>query len=244
MCETCGCADTDTHAHNHHGEDTGLVVKDISLKQSLFAFNDKMAQENRVLFKNKNIFAINMLSGDGAGKTSLLIRLLELLSNEPNLPLFIMEGDLQTSIDADRIKEIGVNAVQINTGSACHLDAHNVYHTAIEADMKNNTLLIIENVGNLVCPASFDLGEQLRIVLLSVAEGEEKPLKYPHIFASSNVLVISKTDIAEAAGFDIDKACENALSINPNLIIFKTSAKTGEGVKELGQWLLAKREEV
>ena len=236
MCGECGCEDSEhIHHHKHHHEHKHKE-SEISMKQDLLAFNDKLAAWNRGFFAAKKILAINLVSGDGAGKTTLLEAVLPKIKDK--IPTFVIEGDLQTEIDAERIRKTGVNAAQINTGKGCHLDAHGIHHVIEDADLKDNSVLFIENVGNLVCPASFDLGEDLRVVLLSVAEGEEKPLKYPHIFVNADALVISKTDMAEVAGFNADKAEEYAKRVNPDIKIFRLSAKIGDGVDKFASWIM------
>ncbi len=232
MCGECGCEDNEHHHHHHHEHQE----TEISMKQDLMAFNDKLAAWNRGFFAAKKILAVNLLSGDGAGKTTLLEAVLPKIKDK--VKTFVIEGDLQTELDAERIRKTGVGAVQINTGKGCHLDAHGIHHAIEDANLADNSMLFIENVGNLVCPASFDLGEDLRIVLLSVAEGEEKPLKYPHIFANADAMVISKIDMSALAGFDADKAEEYAKRVNPNLKVFHLSAKTGKGVDDLANWIM------
>jgi hydrogenase nickel incorporation protein HypB len=216
---------THSHGHSHH---------DIPVHQSLLANNDRLAERNRGYFKGKGLLAINMLSSPGAGKTSLIERTLEALQEGEHSPAAVIVGDLETENDAARIRDKGAAVVQVTTGTVCHLDAEMVATAVERLELKQATLLIIENVGNLVCPASFDLGEDARIVLLSTTEGEDKPLKYAPIFRTADVVVVNKIDIAEAVGFDRDKAMKNIHQAAPQATIIEVSARTGEG---LDTWL-------
>ena len=234
MCGECGCEDKGHHHKHSEHED-----REITVQENLLSFNDKLAAWNRGFFAAKKILAVNFLSGDGAGKTTLLEAMLERIAEKDSV--FVIEGDLQTDIDAERIRKTGVRAVQINTGTGCHLDAHGIHHVLEKEDLQENSLLFIENVGNLVCPAAFDLGESLRVVLLSVAEGEEKPLKYPHIFVNADAMVISKMDMEKVANFDSGKAEEYAKRGNPDISVFRLCARTGEGVDTFVQWILKQK---
>lgn len=229
MCETCGCQNL-AHEHNHEPEN-----RIINMAKDVMEYNNAFAAENRKWFAEKKITALNLLSSPGAGKTTLLAATIKGLQN--TLPSAVIEGDQETEIDAQRIRDTGVKVVQINTGKACHLDAHHVGHAAQELLLADGSLLFIENVGNLVCPAAFDLGEKKKIVILSATEGEEKPLKYPYMFAAADVMIISKIDMAEYTDFDF-ALCEGyARKINPDLRIFRVSAKTGEGMASWLDWL-------
>jgi hydrogenase nickel incorporation protein HypB len=203
--------------------------------------NDRIAAENNVIFTEKGLLAINMMSGPGAGKTSLIERTIRSLKDE--LTIAVIEGDIQTTYDADRISATGANVVQINTEGACHLDANTINHTISQMDLDSTHVLIIENVGNLVCPASFDLGTHHKVVLLSTTEGDDKPLKYPMMFDISDALLINKIDLLPYVECDIEKIRTGALKINPKLDIFEVSCKTGEGLEGWFDWLKSKVKE-
>lgn len=222
------------HGHHHHDHDHE-AEKEIVLEQDILQKNNLLAERNRGFFEAKNICTINMVSSPGSGKTSLLERTITDLKGE--LPFFIIEGDQQTLNDAERIQATGAPVVQVNTGSGCHLDASMVNRAMKELNVTENSFLIIENVGNLVCPSMFDLGESKRIVIISVTEGDDKPLKYPDMFRTSDVCIINKTDLLPYVDFDIEKAKENALRVNHHLEIFELSAKSGEGIDQWYQWL-------
>ena len=204
----------------------------IRIERDILSKNDAYARDNRRAFAALGLFALNVVSSPGSGKTSLLVKAIEALKDR--VPVAVIEGDQQTSNDADRIRATGAPAIQINTGKGCHLDAHMVGHAFDDLPNDQNGLLFIENVGNLVCPSSYDLGEKIRVVLLSVTEGEDKPLKYPTLFNSADAAVITKMDIAEACSFDRELALKNINEIRPGIRIFETSAKTGAGMEE---WL-------
>ncbi len=227
MCETCGCQHISSEHHHEH--QTLTMAKDV------MSYNDAFAKENREWFANKKITALNLLSSPGSGKTTLLLATIKALKK--NIPVAVIEGDQETEIDAERIRDTGVKVVQINTGKACHLDAHGVGHAAKDLGLEDNTLLFIENVGNLVCPAGFDLGEKHKVVILSATEGEEKPLKYPYMFTAADVMIISKIDVAPFMDFDFATCEEYARNINPAIRIFRLSAKTGEGMGSWIDWL-------
>lgn len=232
MCKDCGCNEIDN------------VVKadrrEIEINRGILSKNDRLAQQNRSWFREKGLFVINLLSSPGSGKTALIERIqIEKNTHEHGnlLNLGVIVGDLATDNDARRLQNRGIPAVQITTGNACHLEANMVANAARQLDLDRLNLLIIENVGNLVCPAAYDLGEDLRIVLLSATEGEDKPLKYPTMFKSAQVVVITKIDLAEAVEFDLDKAIANIKQIAPQAEIFETSAKTGQGISSLLNYL-------
>ena len=231
MCESCGCKEHDSHHHDH-----------IKMGENLMAYNDKFAEKNREFFRDKKIVAFNLLSSPGSGKTSFLIKIIKELKKR--FPVAVIEGDQQTDLDAEKIKKTGAKTVQINTGKACHLDAHIVGHTVHDLELSDESILFIENVGNLVCPADFDLGENLKVVFLSVAEGDEKPLKYPFIFAKADAVVISKTDLLPYVDFDMAKAKKYAKQANPYVQNFEVSVKTGEGIQEFKDWVTEKYEHV
>ena len=211
-------------------------MHEILIEEKVFAKNDKIARENREYFKKRGIFVMNLVSSPGSGKTSLIEKTLEQAGN--SFKVAVIEGDIQTDNDAQRIAKFDVPVKQITTGRACHLDAHLIQHTLDWLETIDGIeLLIIENVGNLVCPSDFDLGEDSMVSILSTTEGEDKPLKYPFIFRKSEVLVINKTDLLPHTSFDINQVKENALSVNPYLKFFELSCTTGEGVKEWIGWL-------
>jgi len=207
----------------------------LQIEQDILAKNDAYAAENRRLFADRGIFALNLVSSPGSGKTTLLVRTIESLSGR--LPVAVIEGDQQTSLDADRIRATGADAVQINTGRGCHLDAHMVGRALSTLNPADGSLTLIENVGNLVCPAAFDLGEAHKVVLLSVTEGDDKPLKYPDMFHAADLLLINKIDLAPYVQFDVDAAIGYARRLRPGLPAMRISATTGEGFAEWLAWL-------
>jgi len=212
-----------------------MKKQEVMILEDLLGSNKKIAGDIRKKLLDKGILAINLLSSPGAGKTSLLERLAEILS--PDYKMAVIEGDIETERDAERIRAKGIQAWQISTGGACHLDAKMIgkMFSKIPSDLD---FLFIENVGNLVCPASFDLGENIRCVLLSIPEGDDKPKKYPKAFITSNVLIISKTDLLNKLPFNIDRAVQEGLDMNPKLNVFKTSAVQNTGIKELADFLI------
>lgn len=236
MCVTCGCGTDNHHDHDHsHGHSHDGEKKVIDLEQDILHENNLLAQRNRGYFEGRNIFAINMVSSPGSGKTSLLEKTLTDLKNE--LKFAVIEGDQQTNNDADRIHATGTKVTQINTGKGCHLDAHMVLHALQGMKPPADSILFIENVGNLVCPAMFDLGENERVVVISVTEGEDKPIKYPDMFHTSGICVINKIDLLPYVPFDLEKCKEYALKVNPNLKFFEVSCTSGEGLTEWYNWL-------
>ena len=240
MCTTCGCPPAETHTHDHdhadgahhhhHGES-----KIISVETNILEKNNRLAEGNRSLFSGHKVFALNLVSSPGSGKTAILERTLRELS--AGLACAVIEGDQQTDNDAMRIASTGVKVKQINTGAGCHLDAHMILHAALEFDLASLDLMFIENVGNLVCPASFDLGENHKVVVLSVTEGEDKPLKYPHMFHAADVMLLNKIDLLPHLKFDVEKCCEMARRINPGIRIIELSAQSGEGMNVWYDWL-------
>jgi hydrogenase nickel incorporation protein HypB len=227
MCDICGC-----------NEGT-KEIKIINLNQNLLRANEEKAISNKRHFDEKGIITINLIGSPGCGKTTLLEKTIESLKKD--ISIGVLEGDIETDIDTERIKKKGIPTIQITTGGACHLDSsliHKGFH-ALEHQLngKGLDILFIENVGNLVCPSFFNLGEHLRVVLLSVPEGSDKPLKYPKAFKTSQVFIITKADLMAYFDFDIEKAKTYALAINPSLKIFVISAKTGEGLKEWIEFL-------
>jgi hydrogenase nickel incorporation protein HypB len=225
---------THDHGHDHHHQNSAKRTV-ISIEEDILAKNNRLASFNRSLFKDKGIFVLNLVSSPGSGKTTLLERTLRDLSG--TFRFSVIEGDQQTDNDAQRIAATGVAVCQINTGAGCHLDAHQVMHGTEGFDLDNLDILMIENVGNLVCPASFDLGEHHKVAVLSTTEGEDKPLKYPQMFHNSTVMLLNKTDLLPYLDFDVEKCKEYARRINPAIIIFELSARTGEGMEAWYRWL-------
>jgi hydrogenase nickel incorporation protein HypB len=228
------------HDHNHdhhhgHSHDHSHDNRQLTLEQDILYKNNLLAERNRGFLEAKNILALNLVSSPGSGKTTLLEKTIQTFEGGPEIA--IIEGDQQTSYDADRIAATGAKVVQINTGKGCHLDAHMVIHAIQKIDLLNDSILMIEDVGNLVCPSMFDLGEKNRVVIMSVTEGEDKPLKYPDMFMSSQICVINKIDLLPYLEFDLELAKEYALRVNPKLKIFELSATTGEGMKAWIDWL-------
>ena len=209
----------------------------IQVERDILSKNDGFAAENRAFFAASGIFALNMVSSPGSGKTSLLVRTITDLKE--SLKISVIEGDQQTANDAVRIRETGARAIQINTGKGCHLDAHMVGHAAQSLAPERNSVLFIENVGNLVCPAAFDLGEAHKVVVLSVTEGEDKPLKYPDMFAASDLMLLNKADLLPHLDFDVALCLANALRVNPKLQTLLVSARTGQGMGAFYAWLEA-----
>ncbi len=197
--------------------------------------NDRIAAENKKLFKKSGIYAINLMSAPGAGKTSLIEKTIQELRS--NLKVGVIEGDIAGSDDARRIANLHVPVVQINTGGACHLDANMISEVLGDLPLKELDLLIIENVGNLVCPAEFKVGENIKVMLLSIAEGDDKPLKYPLMFEESSALILNKIDLLPHTNASIEKIRKNSLSLNPKLKIFEVSCRTGEGIGKWVKWL-------
>jgi len=212
----------------------------VSLVTNILKANDAIASQNRRLFSEKNILAINVISSPGAGKTTLIENTIKVLKDD--LTIAVIEGDIQSTYDADRISKTGVQVIQINTGGGCHLDANMVSNALAQLDLDSVDMLIIENVGNLVCPAEFDLGENFKVMLLSVPEGDDKPLKYPLVFHESNALLINKIDLLPFVDCDVEKVKSESLRINPDLNIFEVSCKTGEGLQVWYGWLKKAKE--
>jgi hydrogenase nickel incorporation protein HypB len=209
----------------------------VRIEQDILGKNAAYAADNRRRFRDHGQFAINLVSSPGSGKTTLLVRTIEALAGR--LPVVVIEGDQQTSQDADRIRATGAPAIQINTGKGCHLDAHMVGHALDRLAPVDDSLVLIENVGNLVCPAAFDLGEAHKVVILSVTEGEDKPLKYPDMFHAADLLVLNKVDLLPHLDFNVDQCVEFARRIKPGLAVLRVSATTGEGMADWLSWLEA-----
>ena len=209
----------------------------VQIEQDILAKNNAYAAANRRWFDERGIFALNLVSSPGSGKTTLLVRTIELLKGK--VAISVVEGDQQTSNDAERIRATGVAALQINTGKGCHLDGHMVGHALERLRPADESLFLIENVGNLVCPAAFDLGEHHKVAILSVTEGEDKPLKYPDMFRAADVLLLNKCDLLPYLQFDADLAEANARRVNPKLTIFRVSATSGDGLAAWLSWIEA-----
>jgi len=207
----------------------------VQIEQDILGKNNAYAAQNRALLAARGVFAINLVSSPGSGKTTLLTRTIERLQGK--MPLAVIEGDQQTSFDADRIRATGAPAIQINTGKGCHLDAHMVGHAMERLNLADNSLLLIENVGNLVCPAGFDLGEAHKVAILSVTEGEDKPLKYPDMFHAADLMLLNKVDLLPYLNFDVSLCLEYARRVNPDIKVILTSATSGEGMDEWLEWL-------
>jgi hydrogenase nickel incorporation protein HypB len=264
MCLTCGCGDESNvrvltadglasdhdHGHSHgHDHDHGAVTQaeharlhaaeteTVMIEQAILAKNDHLAEHNRAWLAARDIVALNLMSSPGSGKTSLLERTIAELSG--NRPICVIEGDQETTFDADRIRAAGARAVQVNTGAGCHLDAPMVQRALSALDPDPRSLLFVENVGNLVCPALFDIGERAKVVIISVTEGQDKPLKYPHMFATADLVVVNKTDLLPYVDFDVETFTAYARSLNPGVQVLPLSAKTGAGVDAWYDWLAA-----
>jgi hydrogenase nickel incorporation protein HypB len=216
------------------GLDQDRIVR---IERDILSKNAAFARANRARLVERGVFTLNLVSSPGSGKTSLLVR--TILDLKPRFPITVIEGDQQTSNDAERIRATGVPALQVNTGKGCHLDAHMVGHALDTLDPPPASLLFIENVGNLVCPAAFDLGETHKVVVLSVTEGEDKPLKYPDMFAAADLMLLNKADLLPYVDFDVAACMANALKVNPRLQIRTVSARTGEGLQAFYAWIEA-----
>ncbi|MBS8228774.1 hydrogenase nickel incorporation protein HypB [Vannielia litorea] len=264
MCTVCGCGDAKVeghshdhshehghahgqHHHHHHGDDlhfghgpAGVEVPGMSqerlveIETGILAKNDRYAAANRTRLAGLGTFAINLVSSPGSGKTTLLCMTIEALGDAP---LAVIEGDQQTANDADRIRATGAQAIQVNTGKGCHLDGHMVGHAMEHLELARNGYLFIENVGNLVCPAGFDLGEDCKVAILSVTEGEDKPLKYPDMFTAARLALLNKVDLAPHCDLDLDLYEENLRRVNPAIEVIRVSARTGEGMENWLNWL-------
>ncbi len=236
-------ADGTVHSHAHedghehmHTHAPGLSqTRMVQIEQDILAKNNAYAAANRQYFDERGIFALNLVSSPGSGKTTLLVKTIEAL--RARVPIQVVEGDQQTTVDAERIRATGVPALQINTGKGCHLDGHMVGHALERLQPVDDSLFLIENVGNLVCPAAFALGEHHKVVILSVTEGEDKPLKYPDMFRAATVLLLNKCDLLPYLTFNVEQALANARRVNPAIIALRVSATTGEGLASWLAWL-------
>lgn len=267
MCSVCGCGEGETHIEGHSHEDGHSHTHDhqheghshdygqgpahahapglsqsrmVQIEQDILSKNNAYALENRNYFRQHGILALNLVSSPGSGKTALLTRSINDLKGQ--FPIAVIEGDQQTANDAERIRETGAPAIQINTGKGCHLDGHMIGHALESLSPEDGSLLFIENVGNLVCPAAFDLGEAHKVAILSVTEGEDKPIKYPDMFHAANLMILNKIDLLPYLDFDIEKCMEYARQVNPSIKIIQLSAKSGEGLESWYQWIKANRQ--
>lgn len=244
MCATCGCGEDGAtvtlpeHAHPHDHTHTQIV----SLEERVLAKNDRLAEQNRAWLSEREILAFNITSSPGAGKTTLLERTIRALRRQHHIS--VIEGDQETLLDADRITAAGAHAVQVNTGAGCHLDADMIARALTALRPEDGSLLFIENVGNLVCPALFDLGEHSKVVVISVTEGTDKPLKYPHMFAAARLVIINKVDLLPYVDFDLDLCAQHARSVNPSLDLIAVSATKGDGMDLWHQWIDARADEL
>jgi hydrogenase nickel incorporation protein HypB len=258
MCKECGCGlgggevtiggqahkhdhdhDHGHEHHHHHDHDHAHGSKTVNLNRSLLEKNDRLAERNRGFFRAKKLLVLNVVSSPGSGKTTFIRETAAKLAGR--LRVGVIVGDLATDNDAAQLRKAGIPVVQITTGTVCHLDAEMVSKAAAQLDLDKLDVLVIENVGNLVCPADYDLGEDLRVVLLSVTEGEDKPLKYPPLFHSANAAVVTKSDLAEAAGFNRKQTLANLKRISHHAHVFELSAKTGAGMKAWLDFLVQQR---
>jgi hydrogenase nickel incorporation protein HypB len=231
----------DHHSHHHYGEGfAGVSVPGmtqerlIEIETGILSKNDRYAARNRAILDAIGAFTVNLVSSPGSGKTTLLVKTIQMMGRRP---LAVIEGDQQTQNDADRIRATGAPAVQVNTGKGCHLDAHMVGHAMEHLHLSRGSFLFIENVGNLVCPAAFDLGEDAKVAILSVTEGEDKPLKYPDMFTAARLAILNKTDLAPHCDVDLDLYEANLRRVNPEIAILRVSARTGEGIAAWLAWL-------
>ncbi len=246
------------HGHHHHRHDPltqasapgplggvhapGIdASRRLRIEADILGENNRFAAANRAFLAARRVFALNLMSSPGSGKTTLLVRTIGDLGGR--FPIAVVEGDQQTSLDAERIRAVGVPTLQINTGKGCHLDAHMVGHAVSDLDPDPGALLFIENVGNLVCPAAFDLGESVRVVLLSVTEGDDKPLKYPDMFAAADLVILNKVDLLPYVSFDRDRCFEFARRVRPGIETLSLSATTGEGLDAWYDWIDRRRAE-
>jgi hydrogenase nickel incorporation protein HypB len=236
------------HAHAHEHESLAEIPLAglrshvqgtmLRLEQEVLARNNRIAERNRGWLRGRGVLALNLVSSPGAGKTTLLEKSIRALQTQ--FPIRVVEGDQETSFDAERIRATGCPSVQVNTGTGCHLDAPMVERALQKLDPPSGALLLIENVGNLVCPALFDLGEAAKIVILSVTEGQDKPMKYPHMFRAAQLLLVNKTDLLPHVDFDVETCFDYARRVNPEIELLRVSARTGEGLDHWYGWLRAR----
>lgn len=254
MCSTCGCSDDagvrvtdptarpDEHDHEHphphpHPREDGAGARTVVLEEEILAKNDRLAAHNRGWLEGRGVLAVNLMSSPGAGKTTLLERGVRDLAGDDDRGVAVIEGDQETLLDSERIQATGCRVIQINTGAGCHLDASMLRDGLASLDPAPRSLVFVENVGNLVCPALFDLGEGARAVVMAVTEGEDKPLKYPHMFRSADVMLLNKVDLLPHLDFDADRCMGYAREVNPDLEILQVSATRGDGLDSWYAWL-------
>jgi len=247
MCGHCGCgqpeqehehvhADGTRHSHPHdHDHEHEHPTTIVELHTRILAKNDALAARNRAWFAGREILALNLVSAPGAGKTTLLERTIRDMAGQCDIA--VLEGDQATALDGDRIRAAGAPVVQVNTGTGCHLEADMVARGLADLRPPTRSIVMIENVGNLICPAMFDLGERAKVVILSVTEGEDKPLKYPHMFRAASLMLLNKIDLLPHVDFDLDRALANAREVNPDMSVLRLSARTGEGMPSWYEWL-------
>jgi hydrogenase nickel incorporation protein HypB len=247
MCATCGCSDQsgvtlDGHPHSHTVSHTvsHTASHTVVLEQRVLARNDELAARNREWLAQRRLLAVNLMSSPGSGKTTLLERTIRELS--VNVPVAVVEGDQETAFDAQRIRATGCRVVQVNTGAGCHLDADMMAAALRTLDPAPGSIVFVENVGNLVCPALFDLGESSRAVVMSVTEGADKPLKYSHMFRTADVLLLNKIDLLPYVDFDVDRFREYLSRVNPQVTLIEIAATRGDGIPHWTQWLHEQRE--
>jgi len=245
MCGVCGCSDVSHNVHDHTHDQHDHASHQASLieiERNVFDQNNQFALQNKKALLDKKVVMLNIMSSPGAGKTTLLAKTIADLKNKFEIAVIV--GDQQMSFDAELIESSGGQAVQVNTGRVCHLDAHMISHAIERVSLKEKSILIVENVGNLICPALFDLGESYRIVALSVTEGDNKPLKYPDMFRSADLMIITKTDLLPYVEFDMDRCIENANRIKPNIETITLTSKNNNGIDAWYQWLEKKLDQV
>jgi len=223
------------HAHSIHPHRPASSVETITLEQRVLAKNDSLAELNRSRLAGRNIVAVNLMSSPGAGKTTLLERTIR--DTGATRPVAVIEGDQETLLDAERIRRTGCAVVQVNTGAGCHLDAAMMHQALDELEPASGSLIFVENVGNLVCPALFDLGESGRVVIISVTEGTDKPLKYPYMFATADLVIVNKLDLKPYVDFDLDECRRHVAAVNPGAQVFAVSAAKGDNMALWYRWL-------
>ena len=259
MCGICGCSDSGqsgkfvpiknvnfsplmSYPQHHHGVESIDKSRLIQMEVDLLSKNNSYAAKNRLYFQEHGVFVLNLVSSPGAGKTTLLVETIKVLKDV--FPIAVIEGDQQTQHDADRIRATGVRALQINTGRACHLDAQGIGAAIMQLGIENNSFLAIENVGNLVCPSAFDLGEAHKVVVLSVTEGDDKPLKYADMFYAADLMIINKIDLLPYVDFNMDRCIAFARQVNPSIHIIELSATKGDNFNEWTNWLRVSMQKV
>ncbi len=240
MCSTCGCSDgagvrVNGHAEHHAHPDAHGGTEVVTLEQRVLAKNDHLAEHNRSWLAERQVVALNVMSSPGSGKTTLLERTIREMT--ARRPVSVVEGDQETELDAERIRATGCPVVQVNTGAGCHLDADMLRRALGELEPPTRSLVLVENVGNLVCPSLFDLGEKARVVVISVTEGQDKPIKYPHMFAAADLVVVNKTDLLPYVDFDVEVCAAHARTVNPGVEVLALSATTGRGTSDWYAWL-------